>query len=77
MTPEELDRLADRIAKRISPPPSPLIDAAGAADLLGVPASWVLSEARSNRIPCVRLGRYVRFDACEVRAWATAKAARR
>ena len=46
-----------------------LLDANGASALLNVPASWVLAEARANRIPHVRLGRYVRFDADELEAW--------
>ena len=48
---------------------APLLDAKGAAALLNVPASWVLAEARADRIPHVRLGRYVRFDAGELQAW--------
>lgn len=48
---------------------APLLDAEGAARLLNVPASWVLAEARAGRIPHVRLGRYVRFDADELAAW--------
>jgi excisionase family DNA binding protein len=47
----------------------PLLDARGAAALLNVPASWVLAEARADRIPHVRLGRYVRFDAVELQIW--------
>ena len=47
----------------------PLLDAKGAAELLNVPASWVLAEARADRIPHVRLGRYVRFDADELADW--------
>jgi excisionase family DNA binding protein len=47
----------------------PLLDANGAAHLLNVPASWVLAEARADRIPHVRLGRYVRFEAGELHAW--------
>lgn len=49
--------------------PAPLLDAAGAADLLGVPKTWVLAEARADRIPHVRLGRYVRFDPEELAEW--------
>ncbi len=48
-----------------------LIDAQGAADLLGVPKTWVLAEARADRIPHVRLGRYVRFEPGELAAWWT------
>jgi excisionase family DNA binding protein len=47
----------------------PLLDATGAAELLSVPKSWVLAEARADRIPHVRLGRYVRFDASELINW--------
>jgi excisionase family DNA binding protein len=47
----------------------PLLDAQGAAELLNVPRSWVLAEARADRIPHVRLGRYVRFEAAELEAW--------
>ena len=46
-----------------------LLDAKEAGALLNVPASWVLAEARADRIPHVRLGRYVRFDAAELQIW--------
>jgi excisionase family DNA binding protein len=46
-----------------------LVDAAVIAELLSVPKGWVLEQARNGVIPHVRLGRYVRFDADEVRAW--------
>jgi excisionase family DNA binding protein len=46
-----------------------LLDAVELADRLGVPASWVRESARSGAIPCVRLGRYVRFDLADAEAW--------
>lgn len=46
-----------------------LLDAGEAGELLSVPKSWVLAEARADRIPHVRLGRYVRFDGAELVAW--------
>lgn len=46
-----------------------LLDAKGASELLNVPASWVAAEARAGRIPHVRLGRYVRFEADALRDW--------
>ena len=45
-----------------------LLDATGAA-LLNVRTTWVLAEARADRVPHVRLGRYVRFDAAELQIW--------
>lgn len=46
-----------------------LVGAAQAAELLDVPASWILAQARTDRIPHVRLGRYVRFDPDELEDW--------
>jgi excisionase family DNA binding protein len=46
-----------------------LLDAREVAELLAVPKSWVLESARSGALPCVRLGRYVRFDVADVEAW--------
>jgi excisionase family DNA binding protein len=46
-----------------------LVDAAAAAEQLGVPKTWVLAEARADRIPHVRLGRYVRFEPVELERW--------
>jgi excisionase family DNA binding protein len=43
------------------------------AALLKVKPSWVYREARAARIPHVRLGRYVRFDAASIAAWAAAR----
>lgn len=51
-----------------------LLDVDQAGGLLNVPASWVRAEARAGRIPHVRLGRYVRFDAAELTAWWRARA---
>lgn len=68
--------LADRIAERL-PRPGALVDAEEAARLLGLfnkagkpLASWVLAEARAERIPHTRMGHYVRFDPDLLRAWA-------
>ena len=49
---------------------APLIDAEAAGRLLGVPPTWVLEQARHDRIPHIRLGRYVRFEAEALIAWA-------
>jgi excisionase family DNA binding protein len=46
-----------------------LLNAQDAGDLLNVPATWVLREARHDRIPHIRLGRYVRFDRDALLRW--------
>jgi len=47
---------------------SRLLDAAQAAERLGIRASWLLQRARERRIPHSRIGKYVRFDVELVRA---------
>jgi excisionase family DNA binding protein len=47
-----------------------LLTAAEAARLLGIKESWLYAEARANRIPHVRLGRYVRFRHESLERWA-------
>ena len=46
-----------------------LLTAEQLAERLGVPAKWPLAQARAGILPCVRLGRYVRFDEADVEAW--------
>ena len=53
--------------------PDALLDADAAAALLAVPARWIMAEARANRLPSIRLGRYVRFDRRDLLAWAAGR----
>jgi excisionase family DNA binding protein len=51
-----------------------LITAELVAQKLGVKVSWVHEKTRQRcleeeRIPCVRLGKYVRFSEAEIDAW--------
>ncbi|HEX3854968.1 MAG TPA: helix-turn-helix domain-containing protein, partial [Polyangiaceae bacterium] len=46
-----------------------LIDAKAAGKLLGVPYTWLLTQARERKIPHHRLGHYVRFDPDELKQW--------
>jgi len=46
-----------------------LLTAAELAERLAVPKTWILESARSGAMPCVRLGRYVRFDLADVEKW--------
>ena len=36
------------------------------ADRLKVPLSWVYEQSRQGNIPTHRMGRYIRFNLCEV-----------
>jgi predicted DNA-binding transcriptional regulator AlpA len=44
-----------------------LLDAQAIADLYSMDPSWFLTRARDNRMPHVRIGKYVRFDPEEIR----------
>lgn len=69
-----VDALADAVAERLAVlvderAVRPLADVAEAAAFLGVPESWLAARARNGEAPCRRLGKYVRFDLAELRAW--------
>jgi hypothetical protein len=62
--------LAAQVAELIGREPAPRsLDAEQAGQLLNVPASWMLAQARAGRVPHVRLGHYVRFDGDELLSW--------
>ena len=44
----------------------PLLTAVEIAEMLSVPRTWVWEAARTGRLPCYRLGKYVRFSLPEV-----------
>ena len=46
-----------------------LLHAEDVAAMLGVSKAWVYAEVRAGRIPCVRLGRYVRFRRESIQDW--------
>jgi len=50
---------------------TPLLDAKAASELLGVPPTWLLAQARAGRVPHHRLGHYVRFSADDLQEWLT------
>lgn len=47
----------------------PLLTAADVARLLAIPTSSVYEYVRTERIPCVRIGRHVRFQLSDLEAW--------
>lgn len=48
----------------------PLLDAEQAAALLNVRPSWVRDAARARRLPCIRVGRHMRFTKSMLEQWA-------
>jgi excisionase family DNA binding protein len=41
------------------------------AQRLGVAHSWVYSAAERGKLPAIKVGKYLRFDPVELRAWLT------
>ena len=39
------------------------------AELMGIPESTIRKMVTARRIPCVRLGKHVRFDREDIEAW--------
>ncbi len=56
-----------------TPPIARLLDAKAAAQLLNVPHTWVLAQARAGTVPHHRLGHYVRFDPHDLAQWLAAE----
>lgn len=48
----------------------PLLDAEQAAALLNVRPSWVRDATRAGRLPCIRVGRHLRFTRPMLETWA-------
>ena len=58
-----------------APSPAKLIDVRELAALLHVPVSWLYERTRAGAIPCIRLGKYIRFNPQEVLAFFRSKSA--
>jgi len=48
----------------------PLLDAEQAAALLNVRPSWVPDATRAGRLPCIRVGRHLRYTRPMLEQWA-------
>ena len=48
----------------------PLLTAAEAAALLSVRVSWVHAATRRGELPCVRVGKHLRFTRADLERWA-------
>jgi excisionase family DNA binding protein len=47
----------------------PLLLPSEAAELLSVRPSWISEAVRTNRLPCLRVGRHIRFTRPMLEAW--------
>ena len=77
---ELVDAIAERVAALLAerePPPGASLTAKQAAAFLAVPESWVRAEARANRLPHIKHGRYVLFDRADLEAFRDASKAGR
>jgi excisionase family DNA binding protein len=53
----------------------PLLDSEGAAALLNVRVSWVRDAERLGHLPCLRVGRHLRFTRVMLEDWLTGQIA--
>jgi excisionase family DNA binding protein len=51
----------------------PLLRPEQAAELLNVKTSWIYEATRSNRLPCLRIGRHIRFTRAMLEEWLTTR----
>jgi excisionase family DNA binding protein len=58
-----------RLSAPSTPLAEPLLTPAEAAALLSVRPSWVYEAVRSGQLPCVRLGRHLRFLRSDLEQW--------
>ena len=54
---------------------SPLLKPEQAAELLAVRTSWIYEAVRTNRLPCLRIGRHIRFTREMLEEWVRERAA--
>jgi excisionase family DNA binding protein len=47
----------------------PLLRPDEAAELLSVRPSWIYEAVRTNRLPCLRIGRHIRFTREMLEEW--------
>ncbi len=47
----------------------PLLDASSAAELLAVKPSWIYEAVRNGQLPCLKIGRHIRFTQRMLEDW--------
>jgi excisionase family DNA binding protein len=48
---------------------APLLRPEDAAELLAVKTSWIYDAVQTGRLPCLRIGRHIRFTRAMLEAW--------
>ena len=67
MSPSPPDpRTIDDVAPRLD---TPLLTPKQAAELLAVKPSWIYEAVRAGTLPCLRLGRHIRFTRPMLEVW--------
>lgn len=51
----------------------PLLRPEQAAELLSVKPSWIYDAVRTGRLPCLRVGRHIRFTQTMLEDWLTSQ----
>lgn len=64
------------ISPPIRPLDGPLLRPDQAAELLNVKASWIYEAVRTNKLPCIRVGRHIRFTRTMLEEWLAGQASR-
>jgi excisionase family DNA binding protein len=60
---------AGEILPPLRPLDGPLLTPTQAAQLLNVKTSWIYEATRTNRLPCIRVGRHIRFTRGMLEDW--------
>jgi excisionase family DNA binding protein len=61
------------ITPPIRPLDGPLLRPEQAAALLNVKTSWIYEAVRTGKLPCIRVGRHLRFTRAMLEEWLTAR----
>ena len=59
----------------VHPLDTPLLTAAEAAELRAVKPSWIYEAVRTGTLPCLRIGRHIRFTRAMLEDWLRSRVA--
>lgn len=62
---------AGELRPPVRPLDGPLLTPDRAAELLAVKTSWIYEATRAGPLPCIRLGRHIRFTRTMLEEWLT------